>query len=141
MTQCLSHLKKKLNTEKNRAKQRSAISLKLPSFLLYLAKKAAYSILLHCLAISSNLTNLLLGSAYIFIRRVSSEVQRRVFDAVAPAEHGPVPSNHSASGGLASAATSPLHLLLLLPHTSQITVRELLTNWCELAAAQFIAQP
>lgn len=56
---------------------------------------------------SSNLTNLLLDSAYIFIRRVSSEVRRRVFDAAAPAEHGPVPSNHSASGGLASVATSP----------------------------------
>lgn len=71
-------------------------------------KNAAYSLLLYCLAISSNLTNLLLGLAYIFIRWVSSEVWRRVFDAAAPAEHGPVPSNHSAGGGLASAATSPL---------------------------------
>lgn len=53
-----------------------------------------------------------------------------------PAQHGPVPSNHSAIGGLASAAapSSP-------PHTAQTTVRELLTNWSELATPQFIAQP
>lgn len=53
-----------------------------------------------------------------------------------PAQHGPVPSNHSAIGGLASAAapSSP-------PPTAQTTVRELLTNWSELATPQFIAQP
>lgn len=68
-----------------------------------------------------NLANLLSGSAYIFIRRVSSEVRRRVFDAAAPAEHGPVPSNHSASGGLPSAATPPPPPPAHLPDNGQRT--------------------
>lgn len=66
---------------------------------------------------------------------VSGEVQRPVLTP-RPAQHGPVPSNHSAIGGLASTAapSSP-------PTTAQTTVRELLTNWSELATPQFIAQP
>lgn len=59
-----------------------------------------------------------------------------MFWCSSPTQHGPVPSNHSAIGGLASTAapSSP-------PPTAQTTVWELLTNWSELATPQFIAQP
>lgn len=59
-----------------------------------------------------------------------------MFWCPSPAQHGPVPSNHSAIGGLASTAapSSP-------PPTAQTTVRERLTNWSELATSQFIAHP
>lgn len=59
-----------------------------------------------------------------------------MFWCPSPTQHGPVASNHSAIGRLASTAapSSP-------PPTAQTTVRELLTNWSELATPQFIAQP
>lgn len=62
-----------------------------------------------------------------------------MFWRLSPAQHGPVPSNHSTIGGLASAAAaSSPHSP---PPTAQTAVRELLTNWSELASPQFIAQP
>lgn len=65
----------------------------------------------------SNKSSIGLGT-YLYTT-VTSEVWWRVFDALARAEHGPVPSNHSASGGLASAAAPSTPPPSHLPDNSQ----------------------